>query len=104
MSENMTVCADCGQTFETTDQVVEKPFHVLQQHCERCGDDVAVSILYYPDTSYEVIAPALIGDQCTTCADDAACRAQRTGGCVEHYCVEHMGLHRQEALSFRSEL
>lgn len=104
MSENMTVCPECGAAFETVAQEKDLPSQALKQDCPDCDYTVEVAILNYPDGTYTVIAPALKGDECETCDNGAMIRMQKIGESVEHRCVDHMGAHREAALELRDEL
>lgn len=116
MSENMTVCPECGVAFETVAEVEETPRQALQQECPECDYTVQVSILNYADGKFTVIAPALVGDTCdgqvaredehgtTACGNGAMIRMQKVGRGIEGRCAEHMGAHRETALEMRDEL
>lgn len=103
MSENLTVCPDCGESFETTDESKDMPIQGLAQSCPSCRYTVDIAILNYYDGTYEVIAPNLDGDQCIVCEGDATMRAQRIGEPIKGWCGDHAGAHRQTALSFATE-
>lgn len=113
----MTLCPECGDEFETTGQEKELPVQALQQECPSCGYMVRVSILNYPDSTYEVISPALQGDTCNAqivgsedslgtseCGANAMIRQHKIGSVQGARCAEHMGAHRETALDLRSEL
>jgi DNA-directed RNA polymerase subunit RPC12/RpoP len=104
MSQNMTVCPECGTAFETVAQETELPSQALKQDCPDCGYTVEVSILNYPDGMYTVIAPALKGDTCKQCDNGAMIRMQQIGCPIEGRCAEHMGAHHEAALDLRSKL
>jgi hypothetical protein len=116
MSENMTVCPECGADFDTVAEAKDMPLQALRQECPDCDYSVEVSIINYPDGTFTVVAPALKGDECggrvpregrygtTTCDDDAMMRMQKLGKPIEGRCVEHMGAHHEAALALRDEL
>jgi ssDNA-binding Zn-finger/Zn-ribbon topoisomerase 1 len=100
----MTVCPECGVEFDTVAQEKELPSQALKQDCPDCDYTVEVAILNYPNSTYTVIAPALKGDTCGRCDNDAMIRMQRIGCPIEGRCAEHMGAHREAALDLRTEL
>lgn len=117
MSENMTVCPECGAEFDTVAQEKEMPMQALAQDCPDCNYTVEVAIVNYPSGEYTVVAPALKGDTCAAqvssddikfgtekCEDDAMIRMQRIGRPIEGRCAEHMGAHRKAALDLRESL
>lgn len=106
MSENMTLCPDCGTEFDTIGEETSLPIQVLDQACPDCEYEVQVAIINYPPASFEVVAPALKGDTCGTrdCGADAMIRRQKIGRPIEGRCAEHIGAHREAALDHRSEL
>lgn len=117
MSENMTVCPECGTEFDTVAQEKELPVQALQQECSSCGYEIGVAIINYPNSTYEVIAPALKGDVCTAtispedgglgttdCGGNAMIRRHKIGEPQGGRCAEHIGAHHEEALGLRSEL
>jgi hypothetical protein len=116
MSENMTVCPECGAEFDTVAQEKDLPLQALGQDCPDCDYSVEVAIINYPDSTFTVVAPALKGDTCKArvesedafgtehCGDDAMIRMQKIGRPIEGRCAEHMGAHREAALDLRNQL
>lgn len=100
----MTVCPECGTAFDTVAQEKDLPAQALQQECPDCDYTVKVSIVNYPDGRFTVVAPALKGDECAECGDNAMIRIQKVGASIEGRCADHMGKHREAALSLRDDL
>lgn len=103
MTENLTVCPDCGDALQPVAQHEDPPVQVLQQECD-CGYDVTIAILNYPKSSYEVLGPALPGDTCTECDNGAMVRRQRTMESCTFRCASCIRLDQENALSKRKEL
>jgi uncharacterized Zn finger protein len=111
MTENMTVCPECGTEFDTIDEAVrDDVIQTLRQQCPDCGYEVDVGIINYPDRTFEVIAPAIDGDEVCgarvpadrpyateTCEADPDYRIDAVGTTVELRCTEHAGVHREKS-------
>jgi hypothetical protein len=104
MTQNMTVCPDCGDELETTDSVSELPLQALSKQCVNCDYSVDISIINYKSNDFAVIAPACQSDTCHRCGSDALIRSQRVGYSVVGLCVEHRWELHRHALALRDEL
>jgi len=106
MSENMTICPDCGSKMApTVEEESESGVHrALHQSCTDCDHEVDIAILEYPNHEYVVIAPAIDGDTCRECDSDSIVRFQRIGKAVVTVCSDHLRLHHKSAFEKRNDL
>lgn len=106
MSENMTICPDCGSAMApTVEEESESGVHrALHQNCPDCDHEVDIAILEYPNSEYVVLAPAIDEDVCRYCESDATVRFQRIGKSVVAVCNDHLLLHHGSAFEARNDL
>lgn len=90
MTENISICPDCGGELLTVDAEATLPLQALRRACEDCSFNTIVAVVNYPDGFYEVVADALPGDECDECDREARYRVQKVGDPVRFECEEHV--------------
>lgn len=105
MTENMLICPECGDAFDTIadDAMESNVVQARQQQCPSCDYTVAMSIINYPDGTYELVAPSL-DDTCAVCGDDATIRTVRVGDTLSGLCDTHCGSHRIAAMDLANDI